>query len=128
MVLSVVKPDIVINVKDLETKIKTITILKAYNNSRTLCTYLEELRKKSTPRKERIISKMILYLPSYFVRPRLIPTKNLWVLSTITKLNGLLVRSNIKILLSMILPLFIAIWRPKARGEKPEIKILIFLI
>ncbi len=44
MILSVVKPDIVIDVKDLETKMKSITILKMDNNFCTLCTFLEELQ------------------------------------------------------------------------------------
>ena len=41
MVLSVVKPDIVIDVKYLETKMKTITIINSDNNFRTLCTHLD---------------------------------------------------------------------------------------
>ena len=46
MVLSVVNPDIVIYVKDLETRMKTITILKAGNNLCTLFTYLEYLEQE----------------------------------------------------------------------------------
>ena len=44
MVLYVVNTDIMIDVKDIETRMKTITILKADNNVRTLCTYLKELQ------------------------------------------------------------------------------------
>ena len=51
MVLSVVKPDIVIDVKDLENKMKSITILKADNNFRTLCTFLEELQQEINAQK-----------------------------------------------------------------------------
>eukprot|EP00957_Ditylum_brightwellii_P159161 12113572-Ditylum_brightwellii.AAC.1 len=51
MVLSVVKPDIVINMKDLKTKMKTITILKANNNFCTLCTYMEELQQEINAQK-----------------------------------------------------------------------------
>ena len=51
MVLSLIKPDILIDVKDLETKMKTITILKADNNFQTLCTYLEELQQEINAQK-----------------------------------------------------------------------------
>ena len=41
MILYVIKPGIVIDVKDLETKRKSITILKADNKYCTICTYVE---------------------------------------------------------------------------------------
>ena len=51
MVLFVVNPDIVIYVKDIETKIKTITILKAGNNLCTLFTYLGDLEQEINAQK-----------------------------------------------------------------------------
>ena len=46
MVFSGVKPGIMIDIKDLESKMKTITIIKANNNFCTLFTYLEELQQE----------------------------------------------------------------------------------
>ncbi len=51
MVFSVFKPDIVIDVKDLENKMKSITILKTDDNFCTLCTYLEELQQEINAQK-----------------------------------------------------------------------------
>ena len=44
--LTVVKPDVIINVKDLDQKIMTIVILKVDNNFSTLVTKMEELQQE----------------------------------------------------------------------------------
>ena len=41
-----VKPDVIINVKDLDQKIMTIVILKVDNNFSTLVTKMEELQQE----------------------------------------------------------------------------------
>ena len=51
MVISVINPDIVIDTKDLETKMKTITTINADNDFHTLCTYLEELHQEINAQK-----------------------------------------------------------------------------
>jgi hypothetical protein len=46
MIFTVVKPDVIVDVKDLQNKMEKLTILTADNNFHTLSTTLEELQQQ----------------------------------------------------------------------------------
>ena len=66
MMLNVVKPDVVIDVKDLEQKIRKMTILTADNNFRTLATKMEELQQEINAQKGEDYFKDDHFLTEFF--------------------------------------------------------------
>ena len=66
MILNVVKPDVVIDVKELEQKIRKMTLLTCDNNFRTLATKMEELQQEINAQKGEDYFKDDHFLTEFF--------------------------------------------------------------
>jgi len=75
MIYRVVKPNVVIDVKDLQLKMEKMTIVSADNSFHTLSTKLEELQQEINVRRVMTSARMTSSSPSYFVLRRQRQTK-----------------------------------------------------
>ncbi len=70
MIYIVVKPNIIVNVKDLQNKMEKMTLLTCDNNFHTLATSLKELQQEIMLTKEKTSSRTISFLMSFFALQR----------------------------------------------------------
>ena len=77
MIYVLVKPNVIVDVKDLHTKMAQLTILKCDNNFHTLSTTIEELQQEINAKKAMISARMISSSLSFSMPPKPRPMKPL---------------------------------------------------
>ena len=77
MIYVLVKSNIIVDVKDLRTKMEQLTILKWDNNFHTLSTTIEELQQEINAKKAMISARMISSSLSFSMPPKPRPMKPL---------------------------------------------------
>jgi hypothetical protein len=65
-----VKPNVIVDIKDLQTKMEQLTILKCDNTFHTLSTTIKELQQEINAKKVMISARMISSSLSYSVPPK----------------------------------------------------------
>ena len=70
MIYDIMKPNVIVDVKNLQTKMEQLTILACDNNLHTLSTTIKELQQEINAKKVMISARMISSSLSYSVPPK----------------------------------------------------------